>query len=147
MDKADKVRILNHVMNCPEVLPNIAPGMASVDCGTYFDDPFHFMYGDEKGVTMFHRIADGLVEGHYLLTHELRGADRLARVREGISQLFTNNDAWAIQGLTPREMLHARCMNRALGFRPVGTAIDADGRECVKYILERSTWAALSAQA
>jgi hypothetical protein len=147
MDKVDKIRILEQVMNRPEVLPNIAPGMSNVSAGTYFDNPTNLMFGDEKGLVLFHRIADGLVEAHALLTNELHGTARLAALRSAVSQLFTLHDAWAIQGLTPRDMLHARCMNRALGFRPVGTATDADGRECVKYILERSTWAASSAQA
>jgi hypothetical protein len=146
-DIAHKKRILESVMNRPEVLPHVAPGMISVTAGTFFDDPTHLMFGDMRGVALFHVIADGLVEGHYLLTNEILGAERLAVLRGFLTQLFTNHDAWAIQGKTPRDMLHARCMNRALGFRPVGTATDADGRECIKYILERSVWARLSAQA
>jgi hypothetical protein len=145
--KAHKIKVLEHVMNCPEVLPNIAPGMESVTAGEFFDRQGNIMFGDEAGVCLFMRVADGLVEGHYLLTNELRGAARIARVRDCISQLFTNHDAWAIQGNTPRDMLHARCMNRALGFRPVGASVDADGRDCIKYILERSLWAQSSAQA
>lgn len=147
MDKAEKIRILESVMNRPEVLPHVAPGMEEVTAGTYFDNPTNLMFGDERGVALFHVIADGLVEGHYLLTNEIRGAERLAVLRDFLRQLFTNHDAWAIQGNTPRDMLHARCINRALGFRPVGTSVDADGRDCIKYILERSTWVQLSAQA
>lgn len=147
MEKHDKIRILESVMNRPEVLPNVAPGMAEVGAGTYFDNPTNLMFGDERGVALFHVIADGLVEGHYLLTDEIRGAERLSVLRGFLLQLFTLHDAWAIQGNTPREMLHARCINRALGFRPVGTSVDADGRDCIKYILERSTWVASSAQA
>ena len=146
-EKAAKIKLLEGVMNRPEVLPHVAPGIDVATAGTFFDDPRNIMFGDERGLALFHVIADGLVEGHYLLTNEVRGPERLQMLRGFITQLFTLHDAWAIQGKTPRDMLHARCMNRALGFRPVGTSVDSDGRDCINYILERSTWARLSAQA
>lgn len=134
-------------MNRPEVIGGVAPGMERVQAGTFFDTFGNSMYGDERGVAIFHRIADGLVEGHYLLTHELRGTDRMTEMRKWIALLFTNHDAYAIEGNTPRDMLHARCVNRALGFRPIGVSVDSAGRDCIKYTLERSTWAASSAPA
>jgi hypothetical protein len=148
MDRADQLRILEMVLNDPEVRPGVAPGFGHIAAGTFFDIPGNIMIGDERGILLFHSIGNGVVEGHYLLTNALRGSARIKHIRAGIAELFTLHDAWAIEGNTPRAMQHARCMNRALGFRPTGiSVVDSSGRDCIKYILERKTWARLSAPA
>lgn len=141
----EKIKLLNYVVNQPEVLRGVAPGMLSVDMSGFFNSPDALIFGDEHGVVIFSYVGDGIYEGHYLLTDTLSRKRAMARFRGAIRALFTDHNASVINGVTPRDNKAARFVNRALGFHPVGTATDTMGRPCIKYRLERETWVRQSA--
>lgn len=142
---ANRLGLLNFVANQPDVLAKLAPGYSGVDLGKTLRNPGAVIFGDEDGVLLFAYLGDGVYEGHYLLTDSLTPRQKMARCRAALKELFTTHAAWAINGATPRGNLAARAVNRALGFRPVGSTHDTLGRSCIKYRLERSQWEALSA--
>lgn len=138
--------LLNYVANQPEVISALAPDYLSVDLSPFFRQPRNIMIGTEKGVVLFGWLGDDVYEMHYLLTHELRGCSALLFVKSSLRTMFTSRFASAICGITPRENRAARAMNRALGARPIGVSTDSIGRACINYVLERATWAKLSAE-
>ena len=126
-------------VNDPSVLPFVAPGYPSIDVSSIFDDPANVALYHDGGIMLFLQVVPGMYETHYL------GAT-LAQAREMIAELFTSHGAVAICGNTPRDNRAARVINRALGAKPVGHAIDASGRLCVDYLLERDQWVLSSAE-
>lgn len=136
----DPISLLNYVVNQPEVLPFVAPGCEYLDMEPFFNNPANVMLGDERGLVIFAALGDASYEGHYLLTRALPAAQRLPFLRACLVAMFTEHNAHAIRGKTPRDNRAARIVNRALGFLPVGSALDNTGRPCTYYVLERATW-------
>lgn len=122
----------------------MAPGYLRVDMAAFFDKPGNLMLGDERGVVLFSFLGDSTYQMDYALTSSLRGRDAMQAIRTAIAALFTHHNAHAIIGLTPRTNRAARAVNRALGGRPYGVSVDSQGRDCIKYVLERATWVHLS---
>lgn len=139
------IELLNHVVNQPEVLAEIAPGYERVDLSRFFDHPRNMMCGDERGVLLFAYRGQDVYELHYCFTAQLRGRAALQAVRAALKTVFTRHNAVAICGATPRDNRAARMMNRALGARPIGVSVDIHGRTCINYVLERVRWAKSSA--
>lgn len=138
--------LLNRVANHPDVLRFIAPGYQSVDLDAFFAAPENVMFGDANGLLLFcHQPSDHTYEMHWLLTEAVRGRAALRMAKNAIATVFTNFDACAITGSTPRENRAACMMNRALGGVPDGVSADSMGRPCIKFKLERTTWARSSA--
>lgn len=144
MTKQDNIDLLNRIVNQPEVLAAMAPGYLAVNLAGFFDRPGNLMLGDERGVVLFSFLGDGTYKMDYALTSSLRGRNALRAIRTAIAALFTQREAHAITGSTPRENRAARVMNRALGGRPYGVSVDSQGRDCIDYVLERATWVRLS---
>lgn len=140
MIKQENIALLNRIANQPEVLQEIAPGYLNLDLARFFDKPSNLMVGDERGVVLFSYLGNGLYRMDYLLTNSLRGPAALRAIRAAIAALFTQREAYAITGQTPRDNRPARAMNRALGGRPYGVSVDSLGRHCIDYTLERATW-------
>lgn len=132
-------------MNDPSVLGAVAPGYADVSLAHFFDDPRNVAFGDADGFVLFAALGAGRYDMHYLFTARRRGKAALQQVREGVKLLFTEHSATAICGETPRENRAARTASRAIGGRPVGVSTDTHGRPCIKYMLDRATWATLLA--
>lgn len=143
--KESHKELLAHVANHPDVLRFIAPGAGSIDLGAFFEVEENVMFGDERGLLLFLAQPDHTFQMHYLLTEAIRGRVALKMAKNAIKTMFTNFDACAITGSTPREYHAARMMNRALGGVPVGVSQDSKGRPCIDYRLERVTWAKSSA--
>lgn len=141
----DPVELLNFVVNQPEVLREVAPNYAWVDLTRFFERPGNRMFGDDRGVVIFGDHGNGTFEMHYLFSSAAHGAHALRVIREGLEKMFTEHGASCIFGVTPRDNLPARMMNRALGGRPIGEKHDNLGRLCIVYKLERDTWVRLSA--
>lgn len=139
--------VLNHLANHPDVRPYVSPNHHSVDMSAFAADPRHLAIGGVDGAVLFaaHGEAPGVYEMHWLLTKQVRGEAALRLARRGIDRLFTDRDAVAIVGATPRENRAARMMNRALGGRPTGEVTDSLGRSCITYRLDRASWATSSA--
>lgn len=136
--------LLNAIVNRPEILAQVAPGRASVDMSPFFTNPLNLLVGNEHGVVIFIHLGEGFYSCHMLLTETLRGRDALTALRMSFTALFTNRNCVAITGLIPRENRASRAIVRALGCRPIGSALDATGRASISYIMERETWATLS---
>lgn len=134
--------LLNSVANQPEVLPGIAPGRDGIDLAHFLDKPSTIMVGDEHGIILLRRDLCGQYEGHYLLTDTSDRRKMMRLARSAIAEAFTKHGASSIKGVTPRENLGARAMNRALGLLPCGNTTDTAGRDCIRYILERKSWQA-----
>lgn len=145
MTDAD-VELLNWVANRPEVLSELAPAYEHVDLSPFFDNPRNIMCGDERGLVLFAWLRPGVYELHYLFTAALRGQAALRAINTAFKTIFTQTDAIAIVGSTPRENRAARAMNRALKAHPTGVSVDSQGRECINYVLERAKWAISSAE-
>lgn len=143
MTRAEKIKLLNTVANQPEVLSWVAPGFDRVDLSAFFDRPGNLMLGNALGVVLFSNMTEGLYSAHFLFTDRLRGPDALHAIKLAFSSLFTYRDCVAITGLIPRENRASRAMVRALGCRQMGQAIDAAGRACNSYIMERARWVTL----
>lgn len=133
-------QLLNMIANQPEVLQWIAPGYLRIDLGPFFDKPGNLMLGDDRGVVLFSFLGDSTYKMDYLLTSSLRGPAALRAIKTAIAALFTQREAHAITGQTPRDNRPARAVNRALGGRPYGVSVDSQGRHCIDYVLERETW-------
>ena len=144
MTSNENIALLNRIVNQPEVLQGVAPGYLSLDLSSFFDKPGNLMVGDERGVVLFSLIGDGWYRMDYLFTSSMRGPGALRVIKDAIASLFTQREAYAITGQTPRDNHPARAMNRALGGRPSGVSIDSQGRHCIDYVLERATWVRLS---
>lgn len=142
----ERVRLLNRVANRPDILAAVAPGFKHIDLAPFFNHPKNVMLGNSRGVLLFAWKGNGVYEMHYLFTGIMRGRDALRATKMALRAMFTKHCATAICGATPRENRAARAMNRALGARPTGVSTDSLGRACIDYILERDTWAALSAE-
>lgn len=133
---------LNALVNHPDIAPHVAPGYCELDLRAFYERPDSLIVGDVFGVIIMAPLAeDGLYGWHWLLTPMIRGAGALRLGREALKAAFTTPGVRAICGATPREFRAARLMNRALGARPIGESIDAYGRPCINYLLERETWA------
>jgi hypothetical protein len=132
--------LLNCVANQPEILAEIAPGYLRIDLAPFLDKPGNLMLGDERGLVLFSFLGDSTYQMDYLLTSSLRGKNAMRAIRTAISALFTQHQAHAITGQTPRDNRPARAINRALGGRPYGVSVDSQGRHCIDYVLERATW-------
>lgn len=132
---------LDAVANDPSVLPGLAPGYDAVSLAAFFDRPGNLAFGDRDGAVLLGNRGDGVYEIHYLLTERRRGKAAAELIAEAVATLFTEHDATAICGETPREYRAARMMNRAHGGRPVGVSTDSHGRPCITYMLDRATWA------
>lgn len=137
--------LLAFVVNHPDVLRWVAPGYQSVDLSAFFLNDANVMFGDSRGLILFLQQEDHTYQMHYMLTEAIRGRDALHMAQNAITTMFTNFDACAITGSTPREYRAARAMNRALGGVPIGVSKDSTGRPCINYRLERTTWAKSSA--
>lgn len=142
--KSGDAELLNRVANQPEILLQIAPGYLRVDLAPFLDKPGNLMLGDDRGLVLFSFLGDNSYQMDYLLTSNLRGPNAIRAIKTAIAALFTYREAHAITGATPRENRPARAMNRALGGRPYGVSVDSQGRHCINYVLERSTWVRLS---
>lgn len=138
------VDLLNQIANQPEILAQIAPGYLAVDLSKFLENPRNLMLGDDRGLVLFSHLGNGFYGMDYLLTSSLRGKDALLAIRAAMRALFTQREAHAITGQTPRDNMPARAMNRALGGRPYGVSVDSQGRHCIDYVLERATWVRLS---
>lgn len=137
--------LLEHVANHPDVLRFVAPGYQHIDLSCFFTNEANVMFGDHRGLLLFLAQPDHTFEMHWLLTEAIRGRSALLMAKNAIKTMFTNFDACAITGSTPREYRAARTMNRALGGVPTGVSTDSTGRPCINYRLERVTWAKSSA--
>lgn len=140
--------LLNEIANEPEVLEGIAPLYREVDLSRFLEEPRNLcciciseFSGAPRGALLFGWLGDDRYELHYLYTALLRGKDALIFTRACLRTMFLDYDALAITGATPRENRAARAMNRALGARPTGELVDSQGRACIRYLLERKTWA------
>lgn len=142
----DQLALLNMIANRPEILTQVAPGYANVDMAPFFTNPNNMLVGNEHGVVIFIHLGEGIYSCHILLTETLRGRDALTALRMSFTALFTNRNCVAITGLIPRENRASRVIVRALGCRPIGSALDATGRASISYIMERGTWATLSGE-
>jgi RimJ/RimL family protein N-acetyltransferase len=140
----DRLELLNHVANQPEVLHACAPGLDELRLDAFFDEPKNIMLGNELGLILFMYIADfghgGVYEFHYLLTKALRGRKALLAARMALSAVFRERGAAAVYGSTPAQNLGARAMNRALGAVPASTTEDNFARPCIRYVLTREAW-------
>lgn len=141
----DRVRLLNRLANKPEIRPFVAGPYRSVDMSAFLDEPMNVMIGDARGVILFPWLAPRRYGMHYLLTRKLRGKKALFFARRALHTIFTDYDALAIVGSTPKDNRPARLFNHALGGTPVGESVDNLGRSCVDYVLERYTWVQSSA--
>lgn len=146
MANLERANLLNYVANQPEVRTRIAPEHLEVDLSNILGHPGTMQFGDEHGLVLFTYLGDGVYEGHYLITNTMTAQAALRLCRRALWTLFTTFGAHAINGATPRGFLGARAMNRALGFQPVGSCTDTQGRPCIKYRLERKQWEVLSAE-
>jgi hypothetical protein len=135
---ADRIFLLNTLMNDPAVLAEMAPGYAAVDMTPFFQNPANVMLGDENGVVLFVLAEPGIYEGHFVFPRRRR--DILAVCREHLRTMFTVHGAQAIHGFTPIGNRAARALSHALGFANLGHSSDSSGRSCVKYVLERTKW-------
>lgn len=144
MGRDDELKLLNMIANQPEILPWVAPGFSHVDLSDFFNRPGNLMLGNVLGVVLFGELGEGLYSTHFLFTSSLRGADALRAIKMAFSSLFTYRDCVAITGLIPRENRASRAMVRALGCRLMGQTVDAHGRACNSYIMERARWVTLS---
>ena len=111
MIKQENIALLNRIANQPEVLQEIAPGYLNLDLTRFFDKPSNLMVGDERGVVLFSYLGNGLYRMDYLLTNSLRGPAALRAIKAAIAALFTQREAYAITGQTPRDNRPARAMN------------------------------------
>ncbi len=134
------VKELNNLANHPAVAPHIAPGYEKLDLSAAYNKPDTTIGGNELGAILLANMGNGVYCWHWLLSPAVRGAKALQLARNVITEAFTNPKVQAIAGNTPRTNRAARLMNRALGARPIGESIDAYGRECINYILEREAW-------
>lgn len=141
----DQLALLNAIVNRPDVLPKVAPGLDHVDMAAFFTNPRNLMVGNSNGAVIFVHLGEGIYSCHILLTESLRGRDALTALRMAFTSLFTLRNCVAITGLIPRENRASRAMVRALGCRPIGSVTDENGRASISYIMERGTWATLLA--
>lgn len=137
---------LNALANHPDIAPHVAPGYCDISLEAAWREPRNCLTGDARGVIIMAPLGRGVYQWHWMLGPEIRGADALRLGREALRKAFTFFGACAVCGATPRVNRAARLMNRALGARPIGTSVDAHGRDCINYILERETWAASLAE-
>lgn len=138
MDAKALNTIANHYAVKYQVIPCLD---TAVDLSDFLEDPRNVAYGDERGAAIFEYLGHGHYRGHYLFTPEISGHELLEIGRGALRELFTVYGACAIHGSTPRDNRAARVVNRALGFKLVGTSTDPAGRPCNDYKLDRETWA------
>ncbi len=136
--------LLNRIANEP--YNQQALGYEHIDLSGFYNRPGNIAIGTDQGVGLFSYFGHGKWMGHYLFSSGLSGVDTIGLARSIIDKVFTLEPASAILGQTPEGNKPARMLTRALGFAPVGTSTTASGRSCVNYKLERSHWAALSAE-
>lgn len=144
MDNSNRIALLNSIANQPAILKAIAPACIALDLRKFFDEPRNLMLGDERGVILFAYfmdLGDGpFYEIHYLLTDKLKGRDKFRAAWLAINAVFREKRAAVIFGSTPVGNRAARVMNRLLGGRPDAACVDAQERNCVRYVLDRKTW-------
>lgn len=129
---------LNRLVNRPEILQNIYPGAEQIDLTPLAMAPHTFIaFYDDCNAGLFFPHGRALQwEGHFLFA-TLRGKAARALGRWACSALFDYTPAAAIVGQVPVEHRAARVMARAIGCRRVGPSVDALGRSCIRYVMER----------
>lgn len=129
---------LNRLANRPEILQNIYPGAETIDLTALALAPHTFIaFYDDGNAGLFYPHGRALQwEGHFLFT-TLRGKAAAAMGRWCCSALFDYTPAAGIVGQVPVEHKAARVMARAIGCLRVGPSVDALGRSCIRYVMER----------
>ena len=142
---------MNFLANLPFILPELAPGRANLDLSSEFLRPRTCIIGGRAGAILMQHL-DGPDEwadafgAHFLLTPQLRGKKALDFCRDVADIMFTMRGASLIAGAIPVGHRGSRVMTRALGGTPIGESIDAYGRRCINYVMERVRWVELQAQ-
>lgn len=141
-----RIELLNRLANQPGIIEALAPGYRDIDLSAFFDKPGNIMLGDANGVALLAELEPGVYEVHYLFpSRTYPDQQPIIEVCRGfLREMFTQRGATAIVGDTPVDNYAARAMSRALGATPQGSSVSSTGRPCVKYVLERHTWAILS---
>lgn len=134
---------LNNLANHPAIAPHIAPGYRDLDLSKAYNKGDTIIGGDEFGAILLGNMGNGVYCWHWLMSPVVRGAKALALARTVLLEVFTNTEVRAICGNTPVTNRAARLMNRAVGAIPIGTSIDAYGRECINYCITREQWSAV----
>ncbi len=140
---SSQAELVNKLANDPGVLGQL--GYVWLDFSGFFDRPGNIALGGDDGVALFGNRGRGEFEGHYLFSPRLRGKPALDAAKAMLGYMFTTVGARVIVGETPADNRAARLFSRALGFTRRGTTIDASGRPCVVYEMDRERWATLSA--
>ena len=148
---SDAVDLANFLANLPFILPELAPGRANLDLSSEFLRPRTCIIGGRAGAILMQHL-DGPDEwadafgAHFLLTPQLRGKKALDFCRDVADIMFTMRGASLIAGAIPVGHRGSRVMTRALGGTPIGESIDAYGRRCINYVMERVRWVQLQDQ-
>lgn len=144
--KAQLARV-NELANMPDIAPYLAPAYCNLDLSKFFENPDNICILKARGAMLFGAVQDGppgFYDTHYLFPRQA-AAINLTAARACVAEMFDRHGARVLCGNTPRENRAARYINRALGSVPMGMGIDSQGRPCIFYVLERATWATLSA--
>ena len=148
---SDAIDLTNFLGNMPSILAEIAPGCSFIDFSREFRNPRTCIIGDRAGAILMQHL-DGPDEwadafgAHFLLTPQLRGKKALDFCRDVADIMFTMRGASLIAGAIPVGHRGSRVMTRALGGTPIGESIDAYGRRCINYVMERVRWVELQEQ-
>ncbi len=134
-------KTLNKAVNRPDVLPTLAPGYESLDMSGFFKRRGNIALKYGRAVVLLAPRKGGVYEMHYILPEDMRGCEGLAAVREVVNYAFTALRAKTIVGKVPKHHLRSRVFARALGAMPTGPCRDAEGTECIGYVLEAKQWA------
>lgn len=134
----------NAIVNHPDVLPYVAPGLPYVDARHYIHAPKNVCMLDDYGAALFVYEGPGVYTGHYLYTRRKKGKAAKDFSHSALSLMFDVIHADSVLGQVAETNLACRIMSRALGCKPVGRSVDSYGRSCINYLLERQTWAAFS---
>lgn len=132
-------RLVNAMVNHPDVRPTIESGEHRLDAYDIVRDPNNVVYVNEHGVVIFLGRGNGEYDLHGGFLTPYRGKVALQDVSGAIDRLFNEHRATTIRVSIPVVLSPARFFVRRLGFRSLG--VDP-AKPVEHFIMEAESWAA-----
>lgn len=113
-------KLVDAIINHPDVRPTIDRGDEHISCRRHIDDSRNLFFVNSYGVVFFKYLAPGFYEVHTGFIKAGRGATAFNSLRSAIESVLADHGGQKIAAAIPLQLRPARIMCRMLGFASTG---------------------------
>lgn len=120
MFRSHSHKLVDAILNHPDVRPTINKGDERISCRRHIDDPRNIFLVNSYGFAFFKYLDEGFYDLHTGFIATGRGATAFNSLRSALESVFTDHGGQKIAAAIPLQLRPARIMCRMLGFSSVG---------------------------